>query len=206
MLHQIDHLLYGSNSLADGIRYICELTGVQPVMGGSHPGLGTHNALIGLDNNIYLEIIAPDPEQSVERVWMDLDQLEHPRLFRWAATAKNVEKVRQAGLAAGFDIGEVKAGSRYKPDGSLLEWTLSDPNVDLANGLIPFFIDWGVSGNPSPDLPQGCTLTGFKAFHPEPVEVMEKLSALHLDLQVKQGTVVQLKAEIDTPNGMITLT
>lgn len=206
MLHQIDHLLYGTRSLTDGIRYICELTGVQPVMGGSHPGLGTHNALIGLGNNIYLEIIAPDPEQSVERVWMDLDKLEQPQLFRWAATTQNAEKVRQAGLTAGFDIGEVKAGSRYKPDGSLLEWTLSDPNVNLANGPIPFFIYWGTSGNPSPNLPHGCILESFKAFHPDPVEVRKKLSALHLDLQVEQDTGIQLKAEINTPNGKVTLT
>lgn len=205
MLHQIDHLLYGVRDLQEGIDYIHELTGVKPVIGGSHPGLGTHNALMGLGNNIYFEIIAPDPHQEVERTWMDLDQLENPKLFRWAATTQNVMAVRDKGLAGGIDIGAVKSGSRYKPDGSQLEWTLSDPNMNLAHGLIPFFIDWGEKGNPTPQLPTGCILISFKAAHPQPQKVDRLLNILGLQMEVDQGPDVLLTAEIMTPKGLIHL-
>ncbi len=206
MLHQIDHLLYGVPDLEEGIAYIHELTGVKAVIGGSHPGLGTHNALMGLGNNIYFEIIAPDPQQEVERTWMDLDQLEKPKLFRWAATTRDVPAVRDKGLAGGIDIGSIKSGSRYKPDGSLLKWTLSDPNVNMGNGLIPFFIDWGEKGNPTPELPTDCTLKSFSATHPYPDKITPSLLALGLELEVRQGADPMLSAEIITPNGVIVLT
>lgn len=205
MLHQIDHLLYGTKDLNEGIDYIHELTGVKPVMGGSHPGLGTHNALLGLGNNIYFEIIAPDPEQNVDRIWMDLDQLTSPGLFRWAATTNDVYQVRSEGLKAGIDIGGVKAGSRYKPDGSQLEWTLSDPNVNLGNGLVPFFIDWGEKGNPTPELPRGCKLQSLRAIHPDPEKINGMLTALGLDLNLQKDSEIQLIAQLSTPNGPITL-
>lgn len=205
MLHQIDHLLYGTKDLNEGIDFIHQLTGVKPVIGGSHPGLGTHNALLGLSHNIYLEIIAPDPNQNVDRVWMDLDQLEHPKLFRWAATTRDVQSVRDLGLKAGWDIGEVKSGSRYKSDGELLEWTLSDPNVNLGDGLVPFFIDWGESGNPTPELPKGCKLEAFEAVHPKSEEIEGMLTDLGLDLTPDKGTRVQLIAKLQTPKGPVTL-
>ncbi|GAB5527448.1 MAG: VOC family protein [Roseivirga sp.] len=201
MLYQIDHLLYGVRNLQEGMAYIHELTGVKPVIGGSHPGLGTHNALMGLGNNIYFEIIAPDPQQKVERVWMDLDQLEKPKLFRWAATTRDIMAVRNKGLSNGIDIGAVKSGSRYKPDGSLLEWTLSDPNVNLGDGLIPFFIDWGERGNPTSELPTGCALKSFSATHLHPDNINQSLDALGLELEVQQGPDSILIAEIETPKG-----
>ena len=201
MLHQIDHLLYGVRNLQEGIAYIHELTGVKPVVGGSHPGLGTHNALMGLGNNIYFEIIAPDPQQKVDRVWMDLDQLEKPKLFRWAATTRDVMAVRNKGLSNGIDIGAVKSGSRYNPDGSLLEWILSDPNVNLGDGLIPFFIDWGEKSNPTPELPTGCKLKSFSASHPHPDKINRSLLTLGLELEVQQGPDFILTAEIETPKG-----
>lgn len=185
--------------------FIHHLTGVKPGIGGSHPGLGTHNALLGLGHNIYLEIIAPDPNQSVDRVWMDLDQLEHPKLFRWAATTRDVQSMRDLGLKAGWDIGEVKSGSRYKPDGRLLEWTLSDPNVNPGDGLVPFFIDWGEKGNPAPELPTGCKLEAFEAIHPKPEEIVNMLTVLGLDLTPDKGTRVQLIAKLQTPKGSVTL-
>lgn len=205
MLNQIDHLLYGTHNLEEGIAHIHELTGVKPVFGGSHPGLGTHNALLGLGSHVYFEIIAPDPKQEVDRIWMDLDQLEKPKLFRWAAACSNVPTIREQGLSHGIDMGLVKSGSRYKLDGSLLEWTLSDPNVNLGDGLIPFFIDWGHKGNPTPELPAGCTLRSLKATHPEPEKVNSMLSALGLSLELDQKPQVTLTAEIMTPKGLIHL-
>lgn len=205
MLHQIDHLLYGTPNLEEGIAYIHELTGVKPIIGGSHPGLGTHNALMGLGNNTYFEIIAPDPQQTVDRVWMALDQLKGPKLFRWAAASCDVPAIRDQGLRKGVNIGHVKSGSRYKPDGALLEWTLSDPNVNLGQGLVPFFIDWGQKGNPTPLLPTGCLLKSLKAEHPDSERITRTLNTLGLQLEINQGPEALLKAEIMTPKGLIHL-
>jgi catechol 2,3-dioxygenase-like lactoylglutathione lyase family enzyme len=44
----IDHVVLAVPDLADGVAWFQRLTGVRPVMGGSHINLGTANYLVGL--------------------------------------------------------------------------------------------------------------------------------------------------------------
>ncbi len=37
----------------------------------------------------------------------------------------------------------------------------------IANGIVPFLIDWGDTPHPSQNAVQGLALTGFRAEHPE---------------------------------------
>jgi hypothetical protein len=60
-LATLDHLIVAAVTLADGIEYIAEITGVAPRPGGKHAAMGTHNALLRLGEQVYLEIIAIDP-------------------------------------------------------------------------------------------------------------------------------------------------
>lgn len=39
----VDHLLLGTRDLDAGIDWVAQRTGVTAVIGGSHPGRGTHN-------------------------------------------------------------------------------------------------------------------------------------------------------------------
>ena len=47
------------------------------------------------------------------------------------------------------------AGSRQRPDGVTLRWTLTDPGVSPALSLVPFFIDWADSPHPAATAPRG---------------------------------------------------
>ena len=102
-------------------------------------------------------------------------------------------------------LGPVIPGSRRRPDGVVLAWRYTDPNVVEANGLIPFFIDWGTSPHPSATAARGATLIGVRAEHPDAEGTQKMLEALGLDLPVKKGPAAAIIATIDSPKGRVEL-
>ncbi|MFT5570883.1 MAG: hypothetical protein ACI9RP_002942, partial [Cyclobacteriaceae bacterium] len=56
----IDHLVVAAPSIEEGINWSEQVLGHTPESGGVHAGYGTHNVLIGLGNDTYLEIVSPD--------------------------------------------------------------------------------------------------------------------------------------------------
>lgn len=210
----IDHLVYATPDLQSAVAEIETRFGVAPTPGGAHLGLGTFNALLGLGNRTYLEIIGPDPAQPDpdEPRPFGIDTLEAPKLVAWcAAPHRPLDEVARAARAAGFETGEVRSMTRQRPDGVILEWTLTEPPVE---GVLPFFIDWGRTVHPSESLPVGGTLVALDLFHPQPRTIDLMLSAasdqaalgdeeskISLNFADRPG----LAAEVLTANGTVIL-
>lgn len=150
-LSRVDHVVYATPDLNRGVEEIEKLLGVRAIAGGQHPGRGTRNALIALGPAAYLEIIAPDPEQPSpkEPRPFGLDELKESRLVAWCAKGRDLEHLRRDALRKGVRLGEVRSGSRLRPDGVQLWWQFTDPTVLVADGIVPFFIDWGESSHPA---------------------------------------------------------
>jgi Glyoxalase-like domain len=207
LLAKVDHLVYATPDLNRGVEEIEKILGVRATPGGQHPGRGTRNALITLGPAIYLEIIAPDPEQPPPKTPrpFGIDGLKESRLVAWAAKGSDLERLRDEAARKGARLGEVMSGSRRRTDGILLSWRYTDPQTVLADGLIPFFIDWGQSPHPARTAAQGASLIALRAEHPDAQRVQRLLNELGLDLPVQRGTAPALVAIIDSPRGRVEL-
>jgi hypothetical protein len=206
----IDHLLLGAADLDRGVEWVETLTGVKATIGGSHPGMGTRNALLSLGGRQYLEIIAPDPAQSAYNFQIDVRKLPEPRLVNWAAVSTAIDVLARTASDAGVKIFGPRDGSRVRPDGKTLQWKTLGVLSDLAGDSVqpvPFFIQWAPeSVHPSLDSPQGCRLTGFSIRHSSPAPLVSLLQQLGLDADVQPAERVQLAATLETPKGRIELT
>ncbi|MCX5062219.1 MULTISPECIES: VOC family protein [unclassified Streptomyces] len=201
----LDHLVLATPELAATVADFARRTGVTPVPGGAHVGFGTRNHLVALGGAGYLEIIGPDPEQSAPdgpRPF-DVDRLLAARTVTWAISPPDLDLAVAAARARGYDPGPVRPMSRRRPDGTLLEWRLTDGDTAHPSGLVPFLIDWGSSAHPTAaDLPV-TPLLRLSATAPDPDEIRPLLSAVGAQLAVAEGPV-GLSFTVDTPRGPVT--
>ena len=203
----LDHVVLAGPDLEEAVAWFGELTGVDPVPGGSHVGLGTANYLVGLGGRAYLEVIGPDPEQPTpERPRpFGIDDLTAPRIITWALATKDIDALVHDARDAGYDPGEPATMSRRTVDGELLEWRLTAPRFDYGDGLVPFLIDWGDTRHPtSRPLPQA-PLLDFSGRHPDPAAVRPALIALRAELHLEIGELVALTALVEGSAGPVTL-
>ena len=207
LLSRVDHLVYATPDLQRGIARIEQLLGLKATPGGQHPGRGTRNALIALGPSRYLEIIGPDPEQPTpaEPRPFGIDGLKEPRLVTWAVKGSDLELLARNAVRDGVKLGEVIAGSRRRADGVLLTWRYTDPRTVVADGVVPFVIDWGQTPHPSSTATTGALLVDLRAEHPDPQPAQNALKRLGLDLRVERGASIGLIATVDGPRGRVEL-
>src|SRR5215510_12628828 len=203
----VDHIVYGVDDLQAGIDELAGRLGVRAAPGGKHVGRGTHNALLELGGDSYLEIIALDPDQAqaASPVAFALDRIRLPRLVGWATRVTDIELRARQARELGYDPGPVQAMSRRRPDGVLLEWRLTRHTPDPTHLVLPFLIDWGSSPHPSQASTAGVTLVDLRAEHPSPADVRRMLAALDVDLVVDEGAEAVLVATLDSPGGRVVL-
>jgi hypothetical protein len=204
----LDHILLGCNDLQRGIDFVEQRTGVRAAFGGVHPGRGSQNALLSLGIRRYLEIIAPDPQQTASQSELPakLKKLTEPRLVGWAAHPGDLQVLAADLAKAGIAAEGPTPGSRKRPDGGLLYWKTLNLKDD-ANGLLPFFIEWSPdSAHPSTDAPSGCQLLRFELLTPDPAALAKITARLMLAAPIAKGSSPQLHGVISGPNGQLDIT
>jgi hypothetical protein len=92
---RLDHLVVVAPTLSAGAEWVRETLGEAPEEGGSHPRMGTHNALLRLAEDVYLEVIAIDPDAPAPSRprWFGLDRVgpnDPPRLAAWVARTNDL--------------------------------------------------------------------------------------------------------------------
>jgi hypothetical protein len=210
-LAALDHLVVAATTLAEGIDYIAEITGVMPQPGGKHVAMGTHNALVRLAERVFLEIIAIDPAgtKPARARWFDLDNsalqaelTERPRLIHWVARTTDIER---AVAHCPIPLGNVHPMAR-----GAFRWriTIADDGTMPGKGLVPTLIQWDVPLHPADTLPKSSvSIAGIAAAHPDPAAIRGALAALGLGgvLPVTYDRATRLAAMLRTPRGIVTL-
>jgi hypothetical protein len=203
----IDHFMYGVPDLEEGLRWAEVTFGVTPVRGGSHPSLGTCNALLSLGST-YLEIIAPDREQTLAGNFGGrLATLKRGGLITWAARG-DLRRISQTLSERGIESAGPIPTSRKTPEGQLLEWELLFPRRHAFGGLFPFFIDWLKCMHPSATSPAAGSLVSFMVStldQPTYVNAIEGLvSEVSVHLSVHLGEP-GLRVDIEVGDRRVTL-
>ena len=203
----IDHVVLAVPDLADGVAWFQRMTGVRPVVGGSHVGLGTANCLVGLGGGAYLEIIGPDPDQPepARPRPFGLDGLTAATVVGWCVRPADLDRAVAAARAQGYDPGTPTAMSRRASAGALLTWRVTSISADPADRIVPFLIDWGTTPHPTAGALPTVPLRSLEAEHPEPARVGERLAALDIDLTVRFGERPRLIVTLPGPDGAIAL-
>lgn len=221
---ELDHLIIAARTLEDGARHVAVALGVEPVAGGAHARMGTHNSLVGLFGTVYLEIIAVDPnaERSGEPTnghpprWFALDdaamqaRLEAgPFLAHWAVRVARPKDLGRWQTQYPSRIPRVIPMSRGD-----LTWRLTVPEdgtfpswQGAGDGVLPTLIQWDTAMHPAARLPAtGLALRALEARHPRPAPIREHLAWLgvsHLiGLDDVPAEAPALAAEIETPAGV----
>jgi hypothetical protein len=206
-----DHLVLAVRDLDAGTAWLEHHLGVALAAGGKHLRMGTHNRLLGLGNDFYLELIAIDPTAAApgRPRWFGLDDQDElhdrPRLIHWVARSENILRDAAASAEALGDIlsmerGEYRWRITVPPDGHL-----------PGNGLVPTLIQWDVPIHPASRLADtGCRLMKLEGFHSQPGQVKVALAALGLALRLDVHACAadepaQLVAYLRTPRGLVEL-
>ena len=178
----VDHLAYAAADLDAAVADVGRRFGVSPAPGGRHVGVGTHNFLLSLADGAYLELIGPDPSQTIPAgatMPFGIHALGGgARLAGFAIAASDIDARVAAARAAGYDPGDVRDMQRATPDGGLLSWRLTLGGSH--DGLVPFLIDWLDSPHPSTTTPTGATLVALRGEHPDPASVRAAHAARRL--------------------------
>ncbi|WP_179229057.1 VOC family protein [Parenemella sanctibonifatiensis] len=193
----LDHIIVAAPDLDAAVAALAKATGVTARPGGVHPTFGTRNALVGLGEGHYLELIGPEPSIEVERMPFDLNRTRTIRVATWAVRPDDADAAVVAATQAGLAVGELAPGSRRTAEGDLLTWRLTEPLAADVSGIVPFVIDWGTTTPPGFSLPAELTVTGFGATGPAPVP----LDPLDTTIAVDQSEAAGLWLDLTGPQG-----
>ena len=213
-MNRLDHLVIAAETLQQGVDYIRKTMAVEIPQGGLHQSMATHNHLMQLGNNTYIEVIAINPNATPpdRPRWFNLDDAlmreslhRQPRLICWVINTPDLNTTINESM---LQIGHPTEFSRDN-----LSWqiALTDDGRLLANGLIPYVIQWNTEPHPSNAMADpGCRLLSLDIYHNRPDWINSVLTSISADHLVGIHSLADsespyLSASIETPRGIISM-
>nr|WP_298690397.1 VOC family protein [uncultured Dongia sp.] len=210
---KLDHLTVIAPTLIEGALHVRHCLDLDVPFGTRHDYMGTHNHRLQLGNNVYLEIVALDPDGADpgRPRWFGLDNQEKVR-SDWN------EGRRLRGWVASTDAIDFVISTRRAIFGDRVSLPTANPTFYFAipadgslphDGAAPSLIDH--RGDPTsmasiPDL--GARLRSLTLEHPDPAVIQALYHELCIDRPpaIITGRTVRYRAQIETPTGLKELT
>lgn len=196
---KLDHIAVAAQTLEAGCDWVQGALAARPGPGGTHTHFGTHNRLLGLEDGLYLEVIAIDPDAPPlgHARWFDLDRFDGaPRIGNWICRTDDMNRAQAALPGIGAEVA-LERGD--------LRWRMAVPQ----DGRLPFddchpaIIQWDCAEHPAEMLPpSGIVLRGLTVSHPEAETLSARMAPLLRDPRIiyRKGPP-GLRAAFDTPHG-----
>jgi len=182
--------------------------------GGVHRQMGTHNHLMRLGKDVFLEVIAvnPDGDRPPGPRWYGLDdpfvraQIQRqPTLLTWVVNTTSIhDLIRGATLSFGKP-------ERIRRGALSWDFGVTDDGRMIAGGMLPHVIQWHTDLHPASQMAdRGCRIHKLEIHHPFPRWIEAALTSIGaLDLVTIQplpkNALPGLAADIETPKGRIHL-
>jgi hypothetical protein len=213
-MNRLDHLVIAAETLQQGVDYIRETMAVEIPPGGLHKSMATHNHLMQLGNSTYIEVIATNPDAAPPECprWFNLDDAlmrdslhRQPRLICWVINTPNIQTTISKSM---LHIGNP---TRFSRDNLSWQIALTDDGRLLANGLVPYIIQWNTEQHPSCTMADlGCRLLTLDIYHNRPDWLNSVLASIRVDHLVRIHSLADseppyLSASIETPAGIISM-
>jgi hypothetical protein len=137
---ELDHVSLCGPDL-DALRQMFTDIGMTPDFGGPHGNGVTQMALIGFEDQSYLELIGPIKAGATEGSDWAKFMAGDVGACAWAVGTnvllQDIDRLKKAGIA----VGEPKRGSRKRPDGMSLEWMTAEVGPGTTGSVLPFMIE-----------------------------------------------------------------
>jgi len=196
-----DHVAILCSDLAAAREWLEYVIGAPMSARGVHRRMGTHNHLLSLGGDSYLELIAIDPDATPPQGarWFGLDDFTgDARPGSWILRTEDMEAARALappGVGTPLDL----ARDSYR-------WRITVPESGHQpfDDLFPALIEWQ-GPHPAAALPDhGVRLEVLYLSHPRPDALraaIETLGDPGIEMHIARGAVPRLGFELSTPRG-----
>ena len=145
-MHKLDHIVFGALTLEEGTELVESLLQAKLSDIGYHRDMGTHNRVIRISGNVYLEVVSIDPQNSnlKNRKWFNLDNSNlQTKLKKTPQIIGYVIENNDLNILKYFDPFFEASRDNYKWKFAMPTYKNNNIDCEIINlGIIPSLISW----------------------------------------------------------------
>ena len=145
-MHKLDHIVLGALTLEEGTEYVERILQAKLSNVGYHKNMGTHNRVIRISDEVYLEVVAIDPKIKYikNKKWFNLDNLNlQSKLKKSPQIIGYVIEKKDMNISKYYDpfFESSRANFRWQFAMPTSKNNILDSQI-IETGIIPSLISW----------------------------------------------------------------